>query len=522
MNHHPRHAAPAVLAGAARPVRRRLRRARSPLPTLPVEPADGVDADAGSWRMIVLARPDDIAVPPPADVDARRSTAPSWPRSRPRSGSSPTRSARRSRTGARAACCAGTRSCASWWPATTCRRRRAPTARTRCPDAANPFADPQFPFANPPYAARAYSYVSVAQYDALKAAWYYKYQYRRPAPSQVDTHRQRARPRGRPARVSVRGRRALRRQPRSCCARCSRPPSRRSTPRPPSSATPRSGRAAPPPATSPPAWPSAAPSRRWPWRARARTGCAPRSGPPRNGRPWPTARRRARRDSLAEPRGPAAAADAARSSARCARWMMTPGRHRDRAAAGAAVHVVGADAAGAGRGAATPWTISPASSSPSPTSGRTAWAPTRRPAIGTTSPPITLRPAGYSEVRTARTFALVNMAMHDAAVGCWEAKFFYFNPRPSQLDPGLKTALGLPNFPAYTSGHSTFSAAAATVLSYVFPAQAGRARRDEGRGGDLAPVRRHPLPRRHRGGQGPRRRGSAATPSRFARQDGAP
>jgi membrane-associated phospholipid phosphatase len=64
------------------------------------------------------------------------------------------------------------------------------------------------------------------------------------------------------------------------------------------------------------------------------------------------------------------------------------------------------------------------------------------------------------------------MAMHDAAVGCWEAKFFYFNPRPSQLDPGLKTWTGVPNFPAFTSGHSTFSAAAATVLSYVFPARA--------------------------------------------------
>lgn len=80
-----------------------------------------------------------------------------------------------------------------------------------------------------------------------------------------------------------------------------------------------------------------------------------------------------------------------------------------------------------------------------------------------------LRSAGYSEVRTARIFALLNMAMHDAAVGCWETKFFYFNPRPTQIDPGLKTPTGVPNFPAYTSGHSTFSAAAATVLSDVFP-----------------------------------------------------
>ena len=61
------------------------------------------------------------------------------------------------------------------------------------------------------------------------------------------------------------------------------------------------------------------------------------------------------------------------------------------------------------------------------------------------------------------------MALHDAAVGCWETKMYYFNPRPSQLDPTIKTGTGVPNFPAYTSGHSTFSGAAATVLSYLFP-----------------------------------------------------
>jgi hypothetical protein len=77
--------------------------------------------------------------------------------------------------------------------------------------------------------------------------------------------------------------------------------------------------------------------------------------------------------------------------------------------------------------------------------------------------------ANFSEVRAARAFALLNMALHDAAVGCWETKFYYFNPRPCQLDPGIKTSTGVPNFPAYTSGHSTFSGAAATVLSYLFP-----------------------------------------------------
>jgi membrane-associated phospholipid phosphatase len=31
--------------------------------------------------------------------------------------------------------------------------------------------------------------------------------------------------------------------------------------------------------------------------------------------------------------------------------------------------------------------------------------------------------------------------------------------------------LGVPNFPSYTSGHSTFSAAAAAVLAHIFPAE---------------------------------------------------
>jgi membrane-associated phospholipid phosphatase len=79
-----------------------------------------------------------------------------------------------------------------------------------------------------------------------------------------------------------------------------------------------------------------------------------------------------------------------------------------------------------------------------------------------------VRDAHFSEVRAARAFALLNVAMHDAAVGCWNTKYFYFNPRPTQMDPSVKTGTGIPNFPSYTSGHSTFSGAAATVLSYLF------------------------------------------------------
>jgi membrane-associated phospholipid phosphatase len=82
-----------------------------------------------------------------------------------------------------------------------------------------------------------------------------------------------------------------------------------------------------------------------------------------------------------------------------------------------------------------------------------------------------IRDARWSEVRAARAFALVNMTLQDAAVACWETKYFYFSPRPTSLDPTSKTHIGLPNFPAYTSGHSTFSGAAAEVLSYLFPSR---------------------------------------------------
>src|SRR5471030_3143062 len=54
------------------------------------------------------------------------------------------------------------------------------------PSSTNPFAYPLFPFSNPPYAARAYAYVSAAEYDALIAAYHFKKQYNRSAPYVVD------------------------------------------------------------------------------------------------------------------------------------------------------------------------------------------------------------------------------------------------------------------------------------------------------------------------------------------------
>ena len=80
----------------------------------------------------------------------------------------------------------------------------------------------------------------------------------------------------------------------------------------------------------------------------------------------------------------------------------------------------------------------------------------------------------FSEVRWARNMALVNMALSDAAIVCWQTKYFYYNPRPTQLNPNIKTLTGIPNFPAYISGHSTFSGAAAAILSHIIPERAGQ------------------------------------------------
>ena len=80
----------------------------------------------------------------------------------------------------------------------------------------------------------------------------------------------------------------------------------------------------------------------------------------------------------------------------------------------------------------------------------------------------------YSEVRWARNMALLNMAEMDAAIVCWDTKYNYFNPRPTQMNPSIKTLTGIPNFPSYISGHSTFSGAAAAVLGYLIPDNAGK------------------------------------------------
>jgi len=76
---------------------------------------------------------------------------------------------------------------------------------------------------------------------------------------------------------------------------------------------------------------------------------------------------------------------------------------------------------------------------------------------------------GLDERAATHAFALTSVAMMDALIGCWDAKYYYWVIRPSQADPSITLVFGLPNHPSYPSGHSCASAAAGTVLAYLFP-----------------------------------------------------
>jgi hypothetical protein len=75
--------------------------------------------------------------------------------------------------------------------------------------------------------------------------------------------------------------------------------------------------------------------------------------------------------------------------------------------------------------------------------------------------------------RTAEVMMRLGVAMADAFIGCWHAKFQHDLLRPVTyirrvIDPKWEPLLITPPFPEYPSGHSTQSGAAAAVLSSMF------------------------------------------------------
>jgi uncharacterized protein (TIGR03437 family) len=336
------------------------------------------------------------------------------------------------------------------------------------PSAATPFAFPQYPFANPPYAARSYSYVAEAQYEALKVAWYYKYLYNRPSPSDVAGS-------GVSALIGT-----------------------NLLPGYPSADAVESGVAV------------TLLSSLFPTQIDLINATA------------------AEQQLAAQISGKAAASDIAAGyalgEAVAAVFLSRAGSDGLKNATGTTAQwqAIASAVTASGQiawvsqenpprppmlpffGQVKAWLMSPADivnnrPGPPPSTSSQAFAQqvasvkqtlqnlTRdqqaiatKWADGASSPTPPghwnfiaepyIQNAGWSEVRSARAFALLDMALHDAAVACWDTKYTYYNPRPAQIDPTIKTVIGLPNFPSYESGHSTFSGAASAVLDYLFPA----------------------------------------------------
>ncbi|OAI52042.1 hypothetical protein AYO44_16785 [Planctomycetaceae bacterium SCGC AG-212-F19] len=108
---------------------------------------------------------------------------------------------------------------------------------------------------------------------------------------------------------------------------------------------------------------------------------------------------------------------------------------------------------------------------------------------GTATPPghwnqiaqVVAHARGTTLAENARLFALLNLALADAAIVSWDCKYHYNFWRPIQAiragdaegrpeggDPNWTPLIATPPFPSYTSGHSTFSGAGAAALANFF------------------------------------------------------
>ncbi|WP_461103425.1 vanadium-dependent haloperoxidase [Spirosoma koreense] len=422
-----------------------------------------VDEKAGTWKTYILTAPTDVTVAAPAAINSATYQAELTSLKQKATGLTSEQQDAVTYWGAGAAYRwneIGRELCARYNipPAST------PDGKYPVPDAANPLADPKFPFSNPPYSSRALAYLSVAQYDALVSAWYYKYLYNRVAPAKTDA--------------------ALK-------------------PLLPVSALP-----------SYPSEDAVVAAASVVILKAMFPGEVPyldaKLAEHRNSRLW--AGMNVESDLAAgEALGNAVAAK-----------IMARAKTDGMSAANNQTVTAGMIQAAKDRGLTEVWVSQEAPARPPmlPNFGTVStWnfdkatlvklRPGPPPALnsdsyekditelrqinksqtrdqarianywsdgaGSYTPPghwhrtaaNAAHDAQYSEVRTARTLALVGTAMMDAAVGCWDAKYYYYYPRPQQF--GVKTSVGLPNFPSYPSGHSTFSAAAATVLSGIFP-----------------------------------------------------
>lgn len=423
-----------------------------------------LDPNGGSWSTVLLDAPDQIAIPEPADVNSAEYQAELADLKDAMTGLSSQQ-----------------RSAIAYWTNNPAIRWMEiamdlvakynlipgpnPDGTYTLPSPANPAGPPPFPFAHPAYSSRAYAYMTVAQFDGLIAAWHYKFQYERPAPSQVDP-----------------------------------------------SIEPAYGK------TSLPSYPSGAAvvtaaardilSAMFPLEKEYLAGRAEEhlssllwageavqsdvdAGEFIGSEVAKLALARAAGDGMSKAQVPKPVSDSIQKSAFDRFGWYWENQEIPKRPVGLAPMY----------GKVRMWNVPDVELTrpgPPPAIGSAEYEADveilvshqnnmteekRRIAnywqdgLGTYTPPGHWNTIAFGYIvkykmnplRTARTLAYMNMAIQDAGISCWDAKYYYHYPRPIQMIPSFKTIAGTPNFPSYTSGHSTFSAAAAEVLSRIFP-----------------------------------------------------
>lgn len=79
---------------------------------------------------------------------------------------------------------------------------------------------------------------------------------------------------------------------------------------------------------------------------------------------------------------------------------------------------------------------------------------------------------GLDLPQAARVLALTSVAVADAVIATWDAKYTYWTARPITVDPDLDVLFPTAPFPSYPSAHAAVSNAAAVVLAHLFPQDA--------------------------------------------------
>lgn len=75
------------------------------------------------------------------------------------------------------------------------------------------------------------------------------------------------------------------------------------------------------------------------------------------------------------------------------------------------------------------------------------------------------------DAEAARVLAVLNVAMMDTHVACWDRKFTYWELRPWMADPLITTPRGRPHHPANPSGHACAGGAGSGALAGFFHAE---------------------------------------------------